>query len=232
MSNSILVVEDIQDLCELLARELRQEGYHVRAANSGEQALTLFSQQPPDLVILDWMLPGISGLEVMRQMRQQQPGDLPILMLTARGEEIDRVLGLELGADDYMSKPFSIRELLSRIRALLRRSQRLKESLSPNPGLPESIVFQTLVLNPQAYLASLEGADLNLSRTEFDLLCLFVQNPRRVYSRTYLVETVWKQEALKEDRSVDSVVVRLRKKLGALGEHIETVWGVGYRFRP
>jgi DNA-binding response OmpR family regulator len=225
---TLLVVEDELDLARVIVRELESAGYVVQHAPDGETAVRLFAEQPPDLVILDWMLPGIDGLEVLRRLRQDSA--LPVLMLTARAEEVDRVIGLEVGADDYLSKPFGTRELVARVRALLRRHERLQEMLAADRAEgTDSLSFGPLVVDASAHLARLNGEPLELTRTEFGLLHLLVRNRGRAFSRAYLHDAVWGEPAVEGDRSVDNTVLRLRKKLGDLGEQIETVWGVGYR---
>jgi DNA-binding response OmpR family regulator len=177
------------------------------------------------------MLPKVDGLEVLRRMRQTSA--VPVLMLTARGEEADRVIGLEVGADDYVTKPFGMRELAARVRALLRRAERVQAILAADRGgESQALACGPLLLEPAAYRASLTGAPLELTRTEFDLLHLLLRNPGRAFSRAYLLDTVWGQNFVAGDRSVDNTILRLRRKLGALGEAVETVWGVGYRFNP
>lgn len=227
---TILLVEDAADLAQVIARELEAAGYTVWVAGDGLAALALQAEHAPDLVILDWMLPGMDGLEVMRRLRQATA--VPILMLTARGEEADRVIGLELGADDYMSKPFSMRELIARVRALRRRIDQLHETLAADrEGKGEVLRYGPLTLDGVAYAATLHGRPLDLTRTEFELLRLLLSNPGRTFSRGYLLDTVWGVQCVVGDRSVDNAVLRLRKKLGDLGEAVETVWGVGYRLR-
>ncbi|MBN1923117.1 MAG: response regulator transcription factor [Anaerolineae bacterium] len=226
----ILLVEDALDLAEVIARDLRAEGYEVLHAADGLAALQLHAKHEPALVILDWMLPRLDGLEVLRQIRQSAP--TPVLMLTARTEEMDRVVGLEVGADDYLTKPFGMRELIARVHALLRRIERV-QAIREADREPERDVlcYAGLTLDPQGYQAHLDGGSLELTRTEFDLLHLLLRNPGRVFSRNYLLDTVWEQNYIAGDRSVDNAILRLRKKLGPLGEAIETVWGVGYRLR-
>lgn len=226
----ILLIEDSTDLAAVIQRELEAAGYHVRIAADGETGLLLFQQNTPDLVLLDWMLPGIDGLEVLR--RVQNESAVPVLMLTARSGEADRVIGLEMGADDYLSKPFSMRELQARIHAVLRRTERVQQMLQED-RLPASrrIEWCGITIDPQSFQADLNGSSLELTRTEFELLSLFLRNPGRVFSRSYLLETVWDQTYIEGDRSVDNTILRLRKKLGSLGESIETVWGVGYRLQ-
>ncbi|MBA2285080.1 MAG: response regulator transcription factor [Ktedonobacteraceae bacterium] len=228
---TILLVEDAYDLAQVVIRELEASGYHVLHASDGIAALQLHEEQAPALVILDWMLPKLNGLEVLRRVRQAAP--TPVLMLTARGEETDRVVGLELGADDYLIKPFSMRELIARVRALLRRAEQVQQILKAdhNRSSEGSLCYGPLRIDPQAHLALLNTVALDLSPTEFALLHLLLRSPGRAFSRAYLLDTVWGETYVGGDRSVDNTVLRLRKKLGSLGEAIETVWGIGYRLR-
>ncbi|HEU5441711.1 MAG TPA: response regulator transcription factor [Ktedonobacterales bacterium] len=240
---SILVVEDEVDLNNLLKAQLEAEGHSVAQAFDGQTALRLSEEAPLDLVILDWMLPGMDGLAVCRHLRQAHL--MPILMLTARNEEIDRVLGLEVGADDYVTKPFSMRELLARVRALLRRvaldaqQGALGGAAGPEdsggalggvPDGPAPIVRGTLCIDLANHLVTLDGTELDLTPKEYDLLALLAGHPGRAFSREFLLERLWGYEYDGVDRTVDTHIVRLRKKLGALGEQIVTVWSVGYRF--
>ncbi len=228
MTGAVLLVEDELDLARIVARELEAAGFDVRQAQDGETALACLASQPPDVVVLDWMLPGMDGLEVLRRLRQTSA--LPVLMLTARAEEIDRVIGLEVGADDYLTKPFGARELVARVRALLRRHARLQEMLAADRREgTTALSFGPLQVDPTAHIATLQGEPLELTRTEFGLLDLLVRNKGRAFSRAYLHDAVWGEPAVEGDRSVDNTVLRLRKKLGELGDSIETVWGVGYR---
>jgi DNA-binding response OmpR family regulator len=228
---TVLVVEDATDLAEVIGRELRAAGYQVVHAADGVTALSLHATAAPDVIILDWMLPRMDGLEVLRKVRQTAA--TPVLMLTARGEVADRVIGLELGADDYLTKPISMRELVARVRALLRRAELIRDTLAQDRGpSADALSLGALRLEPEAHLAVLDGAALDLSPTEFALLQLLLRSPGRAFSRAYLLDTVWREQYVGGDRSVDNVVLRLRKKLGPLGDHIETVWGVGYRLRP
>jgi DNA-binding response OmpR family regulator len=227
---TVLVVEDEEQLARLIQRELEVAGYRVRHAPDGASALRLFAADPPDVVVLDWMLPGIDGLEVLRRLRQRSA--VPVLMLTARAEEVDRVIGLEIGADDYLTKPFGTRELVARVRALLRRQERIEEVLSADRETGTApLRLGPFELDPVAHLARLDGAALDLTRTEFGLLHLLLRNRGRAFSRSYLRDAVWGEASFEGDRSVDNAILRLRKKLGPLGETIETVWGVGYRLR-
>ncbi len=229
----ILLVEDALDLAQVIRRELEAAGYRVVHAADGPAALQRHAEQEPDLIILDWMLPGLDGLEVLRRVRQKSA--VPVLMLTARSEEVDRVIGLEVGADDYLTKPFGMRELLARVHALLRRAQRIREMLHADAARDgvtgEVLEYGLLRLDMQSRQAAIDGESIELSKTEFDLLSLLLQNPGRAFSRAYLLDTVWGAEYVGGDRSVDNAMLRLRKKLGPLGENVETIWGVGYRLR-
>jgi DNA-binding response OmpR family regulator len=225
---NVLLVEDEPELGRLVARELEAAGYEVRRAADGQAALQLLDAQPPDLMVLDWMLPKLDGLEVLRRVRQSSA--VPVLMLTARAEEVDRVVGLEVGADDYLTKPFSMRELVARVRALLRRHERLTEMLTADRSEASvRLRFGPLELDPTGHVARLDGDPLDLTRTEFALLHLLLRNRGRAFSRAYLRDAVWGEPTVEGDRSVDNAILRLRKKLGKLGDAIETVWGVGYR---
>ena len=251
---TVLVVEDDVDICNLVTAQLGREGYEVRQAFDGPAALDAVAAERIDLVVLDWMLPGLDGLTVCRRIRQSHL--MPIIMLTARGEEIDRVVGLEVGADDYLTKPFGMRELLARVRALLRRSALPQASepvglhapasagagraVASDPGvLPpgttvgageQQTVHGELVIDPPGRTVTVNGEPVDLTRREFDLLAMLASNPGRAFSRAYLLERIWGDEIEVFDRTVDSHVVRLRKKLGPAGQRIATVWGVGYRF--
>ena len=223
---TILLVEDAYDLSQVIIRELETSGYRVLHATDGLSALQLHTAEQPGLVILDWLLPKLDGLEVLRRLRQVAP--TPVLMLTARGQETDRVVGLELGADDYLTKPFSMRELIARVRALLRRAQVIQQILIADQnatGIP--LTYDRLHLNPESHLVTLDGVPLNLSPIEFALLHLFIRSPGRAFSRAYLLDTIWGETYVGGDRSVDNTILRLRKKLGTMGEAIETVWGIG-----
>ncbi len=228
---TILLIEDARDLAQVVVRDLEAAGYRVFHAADGVAGVQFYNDHRPDLVILDWMLPKMDGLEVLRRIRQQSA--VPVLMLTARAEEADRVIGLEVGADDYLTKPFSMRELIARIRALLRRIENVQQILAADREISAAPVsYAGLRLDPAGYQAVLDGAVLDLTRTEFDLLYLLLRYPGRAFSRTYLLDTVWGESYVVGDRSVDNAVLRLRKKLGTLGDAIETVWSVGYRLRP
>lgn len=225
---SILVVEDEAAMNDLIRAELEAEGHVVRQAHDGPSALELVKEQTPQLVILDWMLPGLDGLSVCRQLRQDYL--MPIIMLTARSEEVDRVLGLEVGADDYLVKPFGVRELLARTRAALRRVE-LEAKRGVSTGADETaIVHGRLRVEPGTHRALLDGVELGLTPKEFELLFLFAANPGRAFNREFLIERIWGGDFEGFDRAVDNHIRRLRHKLGEFGEKIATVWGVGYRF--
>jgi len=225
---SILVVEDELAINDLIRAELEAEGHVVRQAHDGPTALRLVEEQTPQLVILDWMLPGLDGLSVCRQLRQNYL--MPIIMLTARSEEVDRVLGLEVGADDYLVKPFGVRELLARTRAALRRVELEAKRGVGAPSDEKAIVHGRLRVEPGTHRASLDGVELALTPKEFDLLYLLVANPGRAFNREFLIERIWGGDFEGFDRAVDNPIRRLRQKLGDAGDKIATVWGVGYRF--
>ncbi len=228
---TILLVEDAYDLAKIIISELEVQGYQVIHMCDGVSALQAHTMEEPALVILDWMLPKLDGLEVLRQIRQTS--STPVLMLTARNQETDRVVGLELGADDYLSKPFSMRELIARVRALLRRVQIIQQILQTDQnatGVP--LTYDRLHLIPDSHLVTIDRVPLDLSPIEFALLHLFIRSPGRAFSRAYLLDTIWGETYVGGDRSVDNTILRLRKKLGTMGENIETVWGIGYKFRP
>jgi two-component system, OmpR family, response regulator len=225
---TILVVEDERELNSLIRRHLEDEGHRIVQAFDGPTALEVAQHEHPDLVVLDWMLPRLDGMEVCRRLRRDSI--VPILMLTARAEEVDRVLGLEVGADDYLTKPFSIRELLARIRAIFRRIE-LQTVSDSSEASPRVLEEGPLRLDPAEHVARLSGEPLDLTPKEFDLLAMLLRNPGRAFARDYLLDKVWGYDFGGVDtRTVDTHVLRLRKKLGPVGERIETVWGVGYRF--
>jgi len=227
----VLIVEDEVDINNLVRDHLKAEGHEVEQAFDGRTALALVQRRPPDLVILDWMLPDLDGLVVCRRLREDYL--MPIIMLTARIEEVDRVLGLEVGADDYVPKPFSMRELLARARAALRRvALESQRSSAVAPGGPAPVVCGPLRIDVAAHTATLQGELLRLTPKEYDLLLLFATHPGRAFSRDFLLERIWDQDFEGFDRAVDTHIRRLRGKLGTFGDCIATVWGVGYRFVP
>ncbi|HZP40310.1 MAG TPA: response regulator [Candidatus Binatia bacterium] len=231
LKRTILVVEDEQDIRQLVRFHLEQEGYAVREAESGESALALAAAERPALVVLDLMLPGTDGLEVCRRLRAAEATrGVPIVMLTARAAEVDRVLGLELGADDYVTKPFSPRELVARVRAVLRRTH-------GEDAPPPHEVFERgrLRIDFDTYEVFLEGERVPLSLREFELLKFFVQHPYRVYDRLQLLDLVWGRDTHVEPRTVDVHIRRLRKRIerdDAAPDLVLTVRGVGYKFNP
>ena len=220
---SILVVEDEESLSTLLQYNLEKEGYNVVLSGDGEEALILIAEKQPDLVVLDWMLPSVSGIEVCRRLRQNtRTRNLPIIMLTARGEESDRIRGLDTGADDYVVKPFSMVELTARLRAVLRRIR---------PGLTEDRVRQgDLMIDRVAHRVKRGVEDVRLGPTEFRLLDHFMQHPGRVFSREQLLDAVWGSDVYVETRTVDVHIGRLRRALNLDGHEdpIRTVRSAGY----
>ena len=222
----ILVVDDEEDILELVRHHLKREGYEVRCAESGEQALQTAKSESVDLMILDLMLPGIDGLEVTRRLKNDpRTQHIPILMLSAKGEESDVVTGLELGADDYVTKPFSPRILIARARASIRRQ--IKEPVDENA----IIQVHAIEIHPGRRTVQINGGDINLTYTEFQVLSILARRPGWVFTRSQIVDMVRGDDYPVTDRSVDVQIVGLRKKLGACGKYIETVRGVGYRFK-
>lgn len=222
----ILVVEDEEDIRELLRYNLEKEGYRVTPVSSGEEALQAVRSAPPDLVLLDLMLPGLDGLEVCRALRQDpQTRNLPIIMLTAKGEEADIVAGLELGADDYITKPFTLRIVLARLRAVLRRRQ------VPPPLATEVLTLHEMIIHPGRHEVLVEGQAVGLTATEFRLLHLLARRPGWVFTRPQIIREIHGDDYPVTERSVDVQVVGLRKKLGPAGKYLETVRGIGYRLK-
>ncbi|MEO5509355.1 MAG: response regulator transcription factor [Longimicrobiales bacterium] len=224
----VLVVEDERDIAALVAYHLTKEGYRVRTAESGQEALEVLAADRPDLVILDLMLPGFSGYEVLAEMRRStHAAELPVVVLSARRDEADRVKGLELGADDYITKPFSPRELVLRVGAVLRRAQAPAVA-----GASRVITSGPVAVDLNAMNVTLDGLFLELTPTEYKLLVTLMERRGRVQSRKQLLETAWDINAQIETRTVDMHVQRLRAKLDPHGDMIETVRGFGYRFKP
>jgi two-component system phosphate regulon response regulator PhoB len=225
----ILVVEDEPDLRQVLAYNLRDAGHEVVVASEGRKGLALALEHAPDLVLLDLMLPDMSGLDVCRTLKAgERTRDVPVVMLTARGEEIDRVVGFELGADDYVVKPFSIRELLLRLRAVLRRGTLPAEDPI---AIREQVRFGGLTIDAAAHRIWVDDAEVALTPLEFKLLCTLYERRNRVQSRGILLDDVWGVSQENMTRTIDTHVKRLREKLGpAVGAYVETVRGVGYRF--
>jgi len=230
MAEKIVVIEDDPSILRGLQLNLGMEGYLVRSATDGETGLALARTEKPDLVLVDVMLPRLGGLDVVREIRKDDP-DIPVLILSAKGQETDKVAGLHLGADDYMVKPFGLKELLARIHALLRR-RRARGETGPNRALRRA---GDVELDLDARIARVQGRSLELTSREFDLLAFFVTHPERVFSREQLMEAVWGARYFGTVRTVDNFIARLRAHIGDDAErprHLETVRGVGYRFNP
>ena len=226
MTTTILVVDDEPIVRDVIVRYLNRDGFTTLEAGDGEDARRLIETAEPGLVVLDVMLPGTDGLELCRWIRSRS--DLPVILLTARGEEADRIVGLELGADDYVTKPFSPRELTARVKTILRRSR-------PAPADPERVAFGEVAIDAASREVTKAGSPVTLTAREFDLLWFLVSHPKRVFSRDVLMERVWGYAAALDTGTVPVHVRRLREKLEpepAHPRHLQTVWGVGYRFDP
>ena len=227
MTPYILVAEDEDPVVELLRYNLEREGYEVGVAKDGEEALVMMKERAPDLLLLDWMLPKVTGIEVCRQTRSRsETRNLPIIMVTARTEESDRIRGLDTGADDYIAKPFSTTELMARIRAVMRRIR---------PGLAEDVLSSADVeINRSSHTVTRDGKELHLGPTEFRLLDYLIQRPGRVFSREQLLDAVWGSDVYVEARTVDVHIGRLRKALNKYSDVdlIRTVRSAGYSFVP
>lgn len=221
MSDTILIIDDEQRIIDLARMYLEQDGYAVKSATDGAVGYRLVSELEPSLIVLDLMLPGMDGLEICRKVRGQS--DVPIIMLTARGDDIDKIVGLELGADDYLTKPFNPRELLARVKAILRRTDRKSAPSS------EAVVVGNLSIDADRRVVSVGGRDVDLRMKEFDLVYVLARNPGRVFSRERLLEVVWGYDFAGETRTVDVHIAHLRHKLEGMTPNIETVWGVGYK---
>jgi two-component system phosphate regulon response regulator PhoB len=221
----ILIVDDEEDVLELVQYNLDRNGYHVETATSGEQALAKTKKKLPDLIILDLMLPGIDGLEVCKQLKSDvKTESIPIIMLTAKGEEADIVTGLELGADDYVTKPFSPKVLVARVRRLLHRA--VSRDLERPP-----MKIRDLTIDPGRREVLVKGKSIHLTFTEFNILSALAKRPGLVFTRYQIIDTIHGDDYLVTDRAVDVQIVSLRKKLASCGNYIETVRGVGYRFK-
>lgn len=221
---TILIIEDEQDIRELLIYNLQKEGYAVLDSGDGKTGLDMARSELPDLILLDLMLPGLDGLSVCRELeRDRNTASIPIIMLTAKGEEMDRVVGLELGADDYMVKPFSVRELILRIRNILKRQAQASSG--------SNLSLHGVTVNQSAHKASVGGADVNLTATEFRLLENLMRHAGQVLTREQLLNSVWGYQFEGYARTVDTHIRRLRSKLGIAADMLETVRGVGYRFK-
>ena len=224
---TILIVDDEEDIIELIKYNLKTEGYSILTAQTGEQAIKIAKQSRPDLMVLDLMLPGMDGFEVTRYLRSNEDTrDMPIVILTAKGEESDIITGLELGANDYISKPFSPKVLTARIRAILRRRKKESEIVSQKIRQEGD-----LIIDPTRHVITLEGTVLDLTLSEFDLLSFLAEKKGWVFTRGQIVDAIRGENYAVTERSVDVVIVGLRKKLKHYAEIIETVRGVGYRFK-
>lgn len=226
--NTILVIEDEPSVGEVVSLYLRRAGFVVSVVRDGKQALEMISETLPTLVVLDLMLPGIDGWEITRWLRAR--GDVPIIMLTARRDEIDRIAGLELGADDYVVKPFSPQELVSRVRAVLRRSASKTDAQAE-----QAITFSDLRIDPATRYITVREEEVTLTAKEFDLLYLLARHPRQVFTRDQLLERVWGNANFIDPGTVTVHIRRLREKIETdpgTPRHLQTVWGIGYRFEP
>lgn len=227
---TILVVDDEPSIVEIVTLYLRRAGYTVRTAADGNAALRELTAQVPDLVVLDLMLPGMDGLEITRRLRAV--GDTPIIMLTSRSEETDRIVGLEMGADDYVVKPFSPQELVSRVRAVLRRTG---GGAAPQEEQADVLRFGPMQIDPGTRLVTVDGAEIVLTAKEFELLWMMASHPRQVFNRTQLLDRVWGETEYLDPSTVTVHVRRLREKIEpdpGDPRYIQTVWGVGYKFEP
>jgi two-component system phosphate regulon response regulator PhoB len=225
VKGKILIIEDEAAIREMLGYTLMKEGFEFEEAADVEEARPLIAKGKPDLILLDWMLPGMNGVDYARRVRNDpETRDIPIIMLTARGEESDKIRGLDTGADDYVTKPFSTKELLARIRAVMRRASQ--------EGTDGVVAVDGLALDPETFRVTANGRNVEISPTEFRLLHFFITHPERVYSRAQLLDQVWGQNVYVEERTVDVHIRRLRKTLAPFGfeRFIQTVRSVGYRF--
>ena len=227
MANKILVVDDDLNICELLKLYLENDGYVVYTANDGKQAVDMFKNKTPDLVLLDIMLPKMDGWQVCREIRKTS--SVPIIMLTAKGETFDKVLGLELGADDYVVKPFDTKEVMARVKAVLRRTKGDSEATEDKK---KTVIYDNLEINIQNYEMKVKGVPVDTPPKELELIYHFASNPNRVYTREQLLDEVWGFDYYGDSRTVDVHVKRLREKLEGVSDKwcLKTVWGVGYKF--
>jgi two-component system response regulator ResD len=225
---SVLVVDDEPTIAEVVARYLERSGYSTQIATDGLQAIDFASRRRPDLVVLDLMLPGVDGLEVMRRLRDQDRERIAVILLTAKGEESDRVIGLRLGADDYVVKPFSPAELVARVDAVLRR-------LDTSPEREAPVELEDMTIDPGSRRLFVRGEEIQLTQREFELLLFLIRNPGRAFSRNQLMDAVWQYAFYSDTSTVTVHMRRLRAKIEldpSRPRHLQTVWGVGYRFQP
>jgi len=227
--SKILIVDDEQDIVELISYNLEKEGFSIIKAYDGISVFNVIAMKKPDLLILDLMLPGMNGLDICKKIRANPAtADLPIIMLTAKGDELDKIIGLEIGADDYITKPFSVKELVARVRTILRRSQD-----KPKTALQEQFNYKGLAINYSSCTVKVDGKPVTLSPTELKLLFFFSRNPGRVYSRNQLLDQVWGDDTFITDRAVDVHIRRLRSQIEKDVEnprYVLTIRGFGYKF--
>ncbi|MEP7235040.1 MAG: response regulator transcription factor [Ignavibacteriota bacterium] len=230
MTKTVLIVDDEKDIRDLLAYNLSKEGFAVLTASNGTEALEMIAAHPISLVILDIMMPGLDGFETCKLIRANEAtSNLPILFLTAKSTELDQILGLEIGADDYIQKPVSTRVLVARVKSILRRSNESTPKIAANPE-EERLRIEGLEIDRSSYRVTLSGKEVFFPRKEFELLFYLVKHSGRVFSRDALLNQIWGDGAYVVERTVDVHIFKVRDKLGKMGERIETVKGVGYRF--
>ena len=230
--DEILIVDDEASVTEVVSLYLQREGFKVRQARDGRQALAALEERHPALVVLDLMLPHVDGLEIMRRLRADPDGDVPVIMLTARSQETDRIYGLEMGADDYVTKPFSPAELVARVKAVLRRARGASEQ---NGEALQEISYNGLSIDPRTRIVKVHGEGIELTATEFNLLHFMARHPRQVFSRQQLLENVWGFSEYVDPSTVTVHIRRLREKIEeepGTPQWLVTVWGVGYKFDP
>jgi two-component system alkaline phosphatase synthesis response regulator PhoP len=228
MNKKIFVIDDENDILEIIRINIRAEGYEVYCYSSAEEAMEALKTVVPDLFILDIMMPGIDGYEFCRRVRASEKlKDIPIIFLSAKSDEIDKVLGLELGGDDYMTKPFSVKELKSRVKAVFRRTAR---SDSGEP-FPRVLIHGGIELNPEHYSLSVDGKGVDLTKTEFEIIYLLLRNPGKIFTRDNIIDSIKGQDVYVIDRTIDVHIMNLRKKLGPYKNLIKTFSGVGYGFK-
>ncbi len=234
---SILVVDDEPDICEILQFNLETEGYAVESCQSAERALEMINSRPDgyDLLLLDVMMSPMSGFALARLLKQQPAtAAIPVIFITARDTENDLITGLNIGADDYIAKPFSLREVMARVKAVLRRCQRKEESFAPKAkgdALPP-LQYKGLKIDREGKTVSVDGKEATLTKTEYDILTLLLENPRRVFSRGQMIAEIWRDDVIVLDRTVDVNITRLRRKIAPYGANIKTRQGFGYSFVP
>ena len=230
MTKAVLIVDDEKDIRDLLAYNISKEGFAVLTAADGNEALKMLSEHPVAVVVLDIMMPGLDGYEVCKRIRsEKRTADIPVLFLTAKSAEIDQIVGLELGADDYIQKPVSPRVLVARVKSVLRRSNESTPKLDADPS-DEKVNIGELEIDRGTYRVKVSGKEVFFPRKEFELLFYLVKNPGRIFSRDALLNKIWGDGAYVVERTVDVHIFKVREKLGKMGEQIETVKGVGYRF--